>query len=763
MGSAFYRIKIGLYIFVIIMVGILFAVRVHNALQKVNYSTETVLESGDAQISLHYPDKILSAKNDASYPLTLSFYYIGDRTSPHTYEISLESPTLLFMDAKGAEITPHFQFTNERVFFEQNVYVRPYSSDAYPQRHVINIQVVVDGQIRPNQPTPIEIKTEAEWISFFSLAAASLLEISIASALVTWTVNALDTALTSRKERVTEKRDKLNSLVTMPYLERLERFISLEAEIKGNLVKDLGDELQHWRRFFSASENEFMQTVGTLLRQDDQAGTFANIHKCYVHFFAAHKDSMDTLKVILSPKALVQEETLSHIAAIVELWDDPKINAKDFIIGALKGLSRKISLTSISEEELNNLVFCTNERRRLLRDIEIRMIFPQLVDPLKGNPRPLGYDAQWQHVYECSVDPKTVDWLGKNFSLVSNPFGSNNLMSYPFYPEGFARPDRWEEFLFPLPQHIECQTPEDAKALTFLMRSECLPRKKVEPDGNEIYDPGKQLFPILVSFGQNVPSETPLITLARSTASAWMEILPFSPDAMLDLPLSEQEALLELLCWAFGSPNTVTNFLKREGLKTAKGVNLLIQRIEQFQIRFSSAQLLQDSILLSWLKIRPPDLNWSCLILSIDEIPIATRVWWLEQFGALISTLFLDGVITKAFSCLPAPVVFSLSAIRLSWSKTHLKTSLNSQFEAAMDKNLRKEKVIDFRALFGSHPSLGYFESEEETTNALITASHNSLARMLTLGNRLLEWHCKQAEPTPLLSVDELTTILHSA
>ncbi len=269
MGIASYRIKMGLYFFIISMVGFLFIVRVNNTWQKTNYSTQVIFRNGDAQIFLHYPVKILSPKTGDNYPITLSFYYTGDKTSSHTYEISLKSPTLLFVDAKGTEIPPRFQFTSGQTFFEKDAYVHPYLSESYSQKHSILVWAVVDGEQTSAQPKYIEIAVEPHWFSFFSLAAASFLEISILGALVTWVANAIDTALTLRKELITQRRNDLNSIVSLPYSERLRAFVALEDQIRSdNLENDLMVELQQVRNSFADSEREFIIAIGEQLRQE---------------------------------------------------------------------------------------------------------------------------------------------------------------------------------------------------------------------------------------------------------------------------------------------------------------------------------------------------------------------------------------------------------------------------------------------------------------------------------------------------------------
>lgn len=173
------------------------------------------------------------------------------------------------MDAKGTEITPHFQFTATQTFLEQNIYVRPYLSQEYHQNHIINVLVTADGKQTSVRPIPIEIKVEPRWFSFFSLAAASFLEISILGALVTWIANTIDTVLNMRKELIAQRRNALNSIASLPYWERLRAFVALEEQIRSDdLEDDLISELQQMRISFVDSEREFIRAVGQQLRQE---------------------------------------------------------------------------------------------------------------------------------------------------------------------------------------------------------------------------------------------------------------------------------------------------------------------------------------------------------------------------------------------------------------------------------------------------------------------------------------------------------------
>jgi len=417
MGNAFYRIKIGLYVFVIALVGMLFAVRAYNALQKTVYLTPAIFDNGDVRISLSYPAKILSPKNETSYPLTISFIRLRDLSQSHAYEIVFESSTLLFVDAKGAEITPRFQITSEHVFIEQNVYVRPFQSERYPASHAISIKILVDGQEYLSQPDPIEIKTEPKWLSYLSLAAASLLEISIASALVTWIANTLDTTWNARKELISQMQNDLSNLASLPLLEQIRKFRELENKIRdAHLEEDLKDDLQRIRKSLSSesdSESRFLQAIGNALRKGGP-NELTQVKELYEYVFTGqkgfekHQVSISALAKILDSSSIVQD-AIPLISAIVKLWDDFDADVKDLIVGALEKLSQKTPLSEIPATDLYAHAFINLNRRRLFRDTELQKIFPQLVDSATGKPRPLGYKATWLDVSKPKDNPKVLD------------------------------------------------------------------------------------------------------------------------------------------------------------------------------------------------------------------------------------------------------------------------------------------------------------------------------------------------------------------
>lgn len=762
-GSS-YRIKRNLYITVFVVVMLLFVVRVYNAVQRTNYGALILFTDIDVEVSLNYPKQILSPKNDVSYPLTLAFTKNNQvLPSISTYKVILQSPTLLFVDSKGAQVPSEFQFASNSTFIETSIYIRPYLSDIYPRRHVIFAQVLVDGTPALVKPLPIEIQTEPLWFSFFSLTTASLLEVSLVAALVAWIINAVDAGENARKEQEGKRkeqegkiRDELNDLSALPYLAQMKKVIALKKEADDNhLSAALDDEIE--RKEGSFSEKEFCRALSDEWRQDTSLA-YDEFRTLHTYFFPVgnYKDSMDALGEIIHQISIPQDRALTHISCLMKWWDDFDADARDLVVGALSILSEKSGSSQFSPQELWEDAFKHENRRRLLRDVQIQTIFPQLVDPKTGKPNPIGYRA-WSYPAYSSND-ETCAWLEKKFSLASNPFGANNFAFRPFYPTGFARPDQWEEFQSPVPQYGQCPLEEDTKALTILMRAEGLPRNEDDRLGM----PERQIFPVMVAFEQIASPEPPLAMVTRSAAQAWMDVLASSPDAMLDLPPLEQAALMELLVWAFGSTGTAVNYLKRAGAGNGVAERLLTQKISEFKPAFSPTHLPSNAILISWLKLRPPDLAYTYLIVSVNEIPASARSWWLEHFILLIPTLFENGIVAKVFSSSQIPAALPLSTISLNWSDAQLKTSLASQFDAAMDRDTRKGmgKIIDFRSLFGYNASVGYFETDEATTDKLVNTSCNSLARMLKLGTLLLKNHDKQ---DGFLFVVELDAILETA
>ncbi len=349
-------------------------------------------------------------------------------------------------------------------------------------------------------------------------------------------------------------------------------------------------------------------------------------------------------------------------------------------------------------------------------------------------------------------------WLHKH-GLDDNPFGSIDFKSHLSYPDGVIRPNRWESYVDDFePLIAHCPTLEDAQALDFLLQDECFPLKKemqIKID--------RHIFPVRVWYSQIFSAQPPLLTLAHSTAQAWLEILPNTPAVFSRLLPAEQIALLELLCWSIGSSKAVINLLQINGLKESKAGFALISKISGFEGVFSLTKIPQDLIIYSWLKIKPRHLRQIYLILPIYILRSKMPLWWFEQFNSLIPILYRNGVITKAIDTYSTgshygAMTLALTDINLSWSNDWLKRSLDSQFDAALDPAIKFMVATRFHELFG--PGM----TEEQTTNKLVSASHNSLARMLMLGNRLLQYHCEnRGVSEKYLYVEDLKAILKTA
>lgn len=359
------------------------------------------------------------------------------------------------------------------------------------------------------------------------------------------------------------------------------------------------------------------------------------------------------------------------------------------------------------------------------------------------------------------------DWL-KMHGLEENPFGDFDLKNHPHYPKGAARPNRWDAFFDPISSFALCLTHEDAQALSYLLRKECMPGIKNEEESGS----RRWIFPLKFSPSFESQLQSPLHTLAYCAAQAWLDFLPKNSNMLLELSQSKQNAVLELLHWALGSAHTIINLLQDNGLEEdTNGLSLII-KIEKAAKELPASLVPQGATLLSWLKLRPLSCRFTYLILPLDELPVTTRSLWFEQLSILLPKLSVepDGIVTKAISFSDFSGWLPLPVTPLTWSKTQLQLSLDSQFDISSDLSLDpkspKERKAKFIELFGSGP-FGYAETEERTTDRLISASRNSLARMLMLGNRLLQYHCdirqENEVPEKYLYTDDLETILNSA
>jgi hypothetical protein len=219
----------------------------------------------------------------------------------------------------------------------------------------------------------------------------------------------------------------------------------------------------------------------------------------------------------------------------------------------------------------------------------------------------------------------------------------------------------------------------------------------------------------------------------------------------------DQNALLGLLCWSLGSNTVLINLIQDKTKSKNKSNSILIQKIADFN---SAVPLIpQDDVLVSWLKIRPFGLKQTYVIFSGDDLFRVAPTWQPELFDSLVSALFSHGIITRVISSSSPSKFLSLQEMKLSWPEQWLKLSVGGQFDAATFSQERLAgKSIRFHELFG--PGV----TEQETTDKLISSSHNSLARMLTLGNRLLKYHCeKHGVLEKYLYKEDLETILKSA
>jgi hypothetical protein len=344
-------------------------------------------------------------------------------------------------------------------------------------------------------------------------------------------------------------------------------------------------------------------------------------------------------------------------------------------------------------------------------------------------------------------------WLIRQ-GMIINPFKYADINNHPFYPEGVVRPDQWEFLFEPVPLIAHCPTIEDAQALAYLLKKESFPLKK----NNWEVAVNRQIFPILV-WPQQTISTNLLLILAHSAAQAWLDFLLLYPQIFFEMPLDEQRTLIELLCWSLGSKNDLIKIIQLASNKETDGKINLVRTIYNLNIRSLLSHEPQDDLLFSWVKIRPNGIGQTNLIFYGDNLARNAPKQWHGQFGSLYSNLIINKIFPKFITTVPLSNFPSIQEIKLSWSEEWLFRSLEGQFDAAMHPQEKSiGKSIRFHELFG----LG--STETETTHKLISKSRNSLARMLVLGNLLLQYHFENRGISEKhLYIKDLKTILKLA
>jgi len=350
-------------------------------------------------------------------------------------------------------------------------------------------------------------------------------------------------------------------------------------------------------------------------------------------------------------------------------------------------------------------------------------------------------------------DNPLLQWLLQH-NLVKNPFGNIDIGHFSPYPNNIARPINWESFMDPVSVLANCPTDEDAHALALLARHECL-----SFDDEQVENVSRMIFPVWIDNQHAKNLQSPIATLAYSESQLWLRILSVHPIVFSQLPLNEQNDLLELLCWSIAvAPNKMLINLFRNGVrKEGAFVNALIRSINDFQPEQLTLRV-PKTILWSWLTIKPARLEKTYMILLSNQYTKLSKGWY-ENFVPLIPKLFREGIVTKVLTSNSVSTPLRLPTIELVWNYDRLYRSLNGLFDAAISPEEKSiGKAIRFHELFG------FGAVEEIVTGKLISASRNSLARMLILGNRLLQYHCgKYGASEKYLYPADLETILKTA
>ncbi len=724
--------KSRIYLGVVIAVGLLLLVRIYNAWLSSRLSEQILFREGSSQLRVIYPQVIPGPQLQAKYPLTFIFSAKEPRSS--NLEIILSSSTLRFENEQNEPAPSRLIIPSDTLYFSVRLYLRPLIHP-YPQSYEVVVRVMTP-QLTESR---ISISTKPGWYSDLSLFInLFFVEISVALALIAWLIGAIDSFEKETTERARELKSTLKDLVSFPVLERIRQYNALQADITP-LKNVLQQEIEHVRR--SVSDQEIVRELGLRLRQQVQIGNVITISEANrlveqwnSHFRTENSEKIfHLLKDLLAPSS---KDTVSAFRNLMEVWDALDVNAKDLIVFLVEHLLQGpgYPISPEEKEKLSKEVFNTPSRRRLLRDENVRRLLPDLYPSEPAIAR-----APWFEPLPEPVSP-VKSWLAHH-DLITHPFGFGSQAIYPFYPPGCSLPENWKDFLEPQSQIGICPTEEDALALAYALRKEAWRRG---------------IFPLLIDLS-GIESEVPLLmVIGRILADHWIDILPLYPESLLDLNPPERQAILQLLCWSLGARESVIRLIQQRAEQFTRTHHLLCQQIAEYIIVPNEATP-SPSVFLSWLAIRPA-LGMTSTYLFVftrDSTSLALSSRWMREWHALVVVFRQYQIVVKMLQA-KEDLQMALPTISLEWTLSQLRSSLKSQFDHALSLQVQGQKAVGFHELFGP-----YGISEEQTTERLILASQNSLARMLAMGHKLIENHCKQrGVQERFLYIEDFETLL---
>ena len=313
------------------------------------------------------------------------------------------------------------------------------------------------------------------------------------------------------------------------------------------------------------------------------------------------------------------------------------------------------------------------------------------------------------------------EWLSANM-FDFNPFGNHIVNGLPLFARTWAQPAAWNKVHSTAPVILWSKSAEDLRYASQMLAYEI----SLEKSKTFLV---KIQVPELIHDLTNSPDQG-LQSLARSCAETWLDILGSQPYAFLDLLRTDQLVLAEFLHWHAGSFEMLKFRLMQRGYDLENSPQrMTLRRLEEDVGELSTSSTVTSRQFLSWLRVRPPGLEHTYLVVECISPRLAAQM--MPHLSELFD-LNIDPVETnisiKIFLVAESSANFpEVSIEELRWSEESIRKMLQDRLYLA--SNATYTSMNDFLPL-GTPPG-----ADEN----LVLGANGSLSKLLKMGNDALK------------------------
>ncbi|WP_298005560.1 MULTISPECIES: hypothetical protein [Anaerolinea] len=655
-------------------------------------------------------------------------------------QLSLSSDSIIFQDKEGNVLPETLTLTAGGTSPQSKVVVYPslLAGTTPAARHRVIVKV---RQMNRWGEKTFTVELPAPNDGLWRLILERILELSIIGLILQQLGVFIDRVEKENREGEAKARQFLDesSPEKVGILEAIHRWSLKQKEWKDRSRKKLLEEKRQQWANHPNHQKRYLQSLGRLSDSDavhslDESVTFFKGAK----WFGENKLEINLSACLKALKEILEERVSESdwkgkAGQVLEVWDHFDLPSRDVILKALKRLEpQMLQMLKQEPSALEEHLFKTPNRRRLILFLseemqgKLKAYIPEIKTTLEAIPEP--------------EDPPAIkEFLSQQYGIRRNPFGVVYTLVDPLvWKTALLLPPSAEEWLFSgSPCIFLLQDFEDGEAVVQYTAYQRMNGKK--PDE-------------FVLCAQLKPSRdlslSPLQQVTSSVAEIWMDLLTASPWTALDLPPARRALLGRLLVWRMGDASALRLHLTyRQGEGQNKdAIEVFLDEIEK-QIENGWENPPARELLIEGCALRPVQVKSTWLLLQDttfpEQDPLLTR-WW-QVFSSLVPELLARNIVPKVFTCFNDLTINGFDKMALQWSEDELERHLQNRFAAVGGQ--------DFSQLFSPYES-------QEASEAFFKACKGSYARMLRLGQALIQHHVRQFPTQKEISLDELREVI---